>query len=90
MRNDWLNYATQSRRWDDRWRIRETLADIRHLYSCTTHTAQGSTYGTVFIDVRNLLLGGMADRMTRLKMFYTACTRPSLRLGVYWEPQGFL
>jgi hypothetical protein len=86
MRARWLEQATQNKRWDDRWRLREALDDIRHLYAATTHTAQGSTYDVVFIDAKNLLHGGMADRMTRLKLFYTACTRPSRQLGIYWEP----
>jgi hypothetical protein len=53
-----------------------------HLYSCTAYTAQGSTYDTVFVDVRNPLLEGMADRTTRLKLFYTSCARPRRQLGL--------
>jgi hypothetical protein len=60
------------------------------LYAITTHTAQGSTYDTVFVDMRDLLLNGMADRMTRLKLLYTVCSRPSLQLGAYWVPLGFV
>lgn len=91
MRDNWMSYATEARRWDDRWRVRAALADIRHLYSVTTHTSQGCTYDIAFIDMRDLLLGGMADRMTRLRLLYTAATRPSMQLGVLWEPwPGFV
>jgi hypothetical protein len=40
--------------------------------------------------MRDLLLKALADRLTRLKLFYAACTRPRLQLVVYWEPQGFI
>jgi hypothetical protein len=32
----------------------------------------------------------LVDRITRLKLLYTACTSQGPQLAVYWAPQGFI
>ena len=63
-------------------RIKEALNDIRHVHAITTHTAQGSTYPVTFVDMTDMTFSGMLTRLERLKLLYTACTRPNLALGV--------
>ena len=91
MREQLLQRAVDLKRWDDRKRIKAALDDVRHLYSMTAHTAQGSTYEHVFLDMGNLIHAGMADTLTRQRLLYTAATRPRSMLGLYWgEAAGFI
>lgn len=66
------------RRWKAFWDFKEAFHYIRHSYAITAHRAQGSTYDTVFVDWRDILIN--RNRGEAFRCLYVACTRPKKRL----------
>lgn len=67
--------AISSGSWGPYYAFQETFADLRPVYSMTTHKAQGSTFENVFVDLIDIYRNrrkGEADRC-----LYTAITRAS-------------
>ncbi len=67
------------RDWELYYRLREHFASVDYAYASTIHKAQGSTYHTCFLDVRDTLVAPNRDRQPLL---YVAATRPASRLAV--------
>lgn len=71
--------ARQDRRkWRTFWEFKEAFHGLRHSYAITAHRAQGSTYETVFVDWRDVMLN--QNRAEAFRCLYVACTRPRKRL----------
>lgn len=66
------------RRWRDFWEIKEAFHGLRHAYAITAHRAQGSTYKTVLVDYRDVLLN--RNRQEAYRCLYVACSRPTTEL----------
>lgn len=69
---------TERRLWREFWRLKEAFHSVRHGYAITVHRSQGSTYETVFVDYRDILLN--RNRKEAFQCLYVACTRPKKRL----------
>jgi len=67
-----------SRLWRDYWEFREAFHKVKHSYAITAHRSQGSTYHTVFVDWRDILLN--RNKTEAYRCLYVACTRASKRL----------
>lgn len=67
-----------SRLWRKFWEFKEAFHQLRHAYAITAHRAQGSTYDTVFVDWRDILLN--RNRQEAYRCLYVACTRPKRAL----------
>jgi exodeoxyribonuclease-5 len=67
-----------SRKWKAFWEFREAFHQVRHGYAITAHRSQGSTYKSVFVDVRDVLLN--QNRQEAYRCLYVACSRPKKRL----------
>jgi len=67
------------RDWELYYRLREHFASVDYAYASTIHKAQGSTYHTCFLDVRDTRVAPARDRQPLL---YVAATRPASRLAV--------
>jgi len=63
--------------------IREHWIDLRAAYACTINKAQGSTYGTVFIDLSNLSL--CQDKQLKARLLYVAVSRAKNRVVLTGE-----
>ena len=61
--------------WQDYYKIKSALADLRPPFAGTTHKAQGGTFPAVFIDKINI--NKCRDKFTRARLFYVALTRAS-------------
>jgi len=61
--------------WQDYYKIKASLADLRPPFAGTTHKAQGGTFPAVFIDKINI--NKCRDSATRARLFYVALTRAS-------------
>jgi exodeoxyribonuclease-5 len=66
------------RGWKDYWEFREAFHKVRHSYAITAHRSQGSTYDTVFVDWRDILVNRNMSEAYRC--MYVACTRASKRV----------
>ncbi len=66
---DWLEY----------YQLRERFADVDYAYASTIHKAQGSTFHTAFVDVRDTAACRSSEHQSLL---YVAVTRPSDRLAL--------
>jgi exodeoxyribonuclease-5 len=63
--------------------IQEAFADLRPTHAATAYKAQGSTYGTVFIDLHNI--GKCNIPSTVARMLYVAITRASNQVVLFGE-----
>jgi exodeoxyribonuclease-5 len=61
--------------------IEEGVADLRPRAACTVHKSQGSTYGTVFLDLTNIGKCTHNDELARL--LYVAVSRARNRVVMY-------
>ena len=76
--NEWKKEAIANRSkqsWQDYYKIKNSLADLRPPFAGTTHKAQGGTFPSVFIDKTNI--NKCRDAATRARLFYVALTRAS-------------
>ena len=72
-----LNKGDKSFGWKSYYNLRDLFLHVKHSYCVTTHTAQGSTYDTTFIDSRDILsLPGSIEE--KLRCLYTALSRTKL------------
>lgn len=55
--------------------LKENILDPRFYYSSTIHSAQGSTYDNVYIDLNDILKGRGATKETKNKLLYVAISR---------------
>lgn len=69
----------QPRKWSQFYDLKERFAEVDYAYASTTHKAQGSTFDTAFVDVRDLRACRGPEQQALL---YVAVTRPSRRLAL--------
>jgi exodeoxyribonuclease-5 len=85
--DDWFDhlkeiaaYARKTGDWSMYWTTRESVHSIKHCYAITVHRSQGSTFGTVFLDVIDIQK--QKNLSEQLKLLYVGATRPSHQLFV--------
>ena len=61
--------------WKDFWKIKNSFHRTRYGFALTSHRVQGSTYGTVFVDTRDILSN--PDSAEAFRSLYVAATRAS-------------
>lgn len=64
--------------WKDWIDLKESFADVRAAYASTCHASQGSSYGTVFINLTELCKCPNPDTFARL--IYVACSRAKYKI----------
>ncbi len=73
-----LKYYSKNKDWESFYRIKEWIADLRPRDACTVYKAQGSTYETVFVDLKDI--GRCPNAKQVARMLYVACSRPTHRI----------
>jgi GTPase SAR1 family protein len=68
----------KSEAWKKFWKFKHSFVSVRYGYAMTAHRSQGSSYDSVFVDQRDILVN--KDKVTAFKCLYVACTRPRRRL----------
>ena len=75
--------ATDSRlRWKHLHEFKQSLAQLQSIYALTVHKSQGSTIGSVFVDLPDIRRREETNLLEAQQMLYVAVTRPSQRLIV--------
>jgi exodeoxyribonuclease-5 len=75
--------AAESRiRWMHLHEFQQSVAKMQSIYSLTVHTAQGGTFGSVFLDLQDIRRRERTNLLEAQQMLYVAVTRPSQRLIV--------
>lgn len=64
--------------WRKFWELKEAFHYARHAYALTAHRAQGSTYESVFVDWKDILIN--QNRQEAYRCLYVACSRPKKAL----------
>lgn len=64
--------------WGRFWDFKDAFHKARYSYALTVHRSQGSTYETVFVDWRDILIN--RNRSEAFRCLYVAATRPKKRL----------
>ena len=67
-------------RWFERFQFMEQVGDLRSVYALTCHSAQGSTFDNVFLDVRDCSKLERSNPLEMQKMLYVAATRARFAL----------
>lgn len=78
-----LRQLAEDRNWLAYFDAKESLLDLRPPHSCTVHKSQGSTYGTVFLDLHDIYRCN--DREQLARMMYVAVSRPKDKLVIYGD-----
>lgn len=76
-----LKNLSKQKDWVKYFAAKDFFADLRNIYSSTVHKSQGSTYGTVFIDLSDIGSNNKSNEVARL--LYVAITRASERVVFY-------
>ena len=74
------NYGTRTKKWKLFYKIKETFIDVKYTYASTIHKLQGSTYDTVYIDLREI--ENMKDKDMMFRLLYVAITRASSHIKI--------
>lgn len=73
-----LKHYAKQQDWGPYFKIKENLADLRPRDAATVYKAQGSTYHTVFVDLKDI--GRCTNPNQAARMLYVACSRPTHRI----------
>ena len=69
------DYQERSKKWKKFFDLKEVFVDVKYIYASTIHKLQGSTYETVYIDLREI--EKMSDKDMMYRLLYVAITRAS-------------
>jgi len=78
-----MNTYAKNKDWSKYFEVKNTWFDLRAVYACSVHKAQGSTYENVFIDLSDIGSNWCASDVARL--MYVAITRASKKVICYGE-----
>lgn len=70
----------RKKRWKLFFMLKEMFVEVKYIYASTIHKLQGSTYKSVYIDLRDIETLKDADLLYRL--LYVAITRASLNVKI--------
>ena len=76
-------------KWTEYYKLKEKYASIKFNYSSTVHKLQGSTYDTVFIDIRKMQslykYSNNIEKEFLYRLLYVAVTRASKNINILIE-----
>ena len=78
-----MKWLAQRKYWSDYFNMKQSVPDLRERDAATTHKAQGSTHGTVYIDATDISTCRDPDQTARL--LYVAASRARSRVVFYGE-----
>jgi exodeoxyribonuclease-5 len=67
-------------RWKHLHEFQQSLAQLQSIYCLTVHRSQGSTFGSVFVDLPDILRREQDNLLEAQQLLYVAVTRPAKRL----------
>lgn len=73
-----INQFAKDKVWVKYFGLKDSIGDLRPVYSCTVHKSQGSTYKNTFIDLHDI--GRHYEWKELAKLLYVAITRASDRV----------
>ncbi|WP_308719041.1 AAA family ATPase [Komagataeibacter xylinus] len=75
-------------RWQHRFVFRRNIGRLQAVYAMTVHTAQGSTFGRVFVDVGDISRRAATNVLEAQQLLYVAATRPTTAMILTGLPTG--
>lgn len=78
-----LDELRKHKKWRLFFSIKESFVDLRSIFANTVHKSQGSTYETVYIDLKDI--GRNTKNYEIARLMYVAITRASDRVVLYGE-----
>ena len=69
------NTELRTQKWKFFYQIKELFVDVKYVYASTIHKLQGSTYRSVYIDLRDI--ENMKNKDMMFRLLYVAITRAS-------------
>jgi exodeoxyribonuclease-5 len=64
-------------RWEDFYGFKNKMARLQAIYALTVHNSQGSTLGSVFVDVPDIRRRERSNLLEMKRLFYVAASRPT-------------
>lgn len=80
---DVLKFLAKKKDWSEYFNLKNSFADVRPADACTVHKSQGSTYGTVYIDLTDLSRCTQPKLAARL--LYVAVSRAKNRVVFFGD-----
>ena len=74
------DFSIRKKKWKIFFDIKELFIDVKYIYASTIHKLQGSTYETVYIDIRDM--EKMRDKDMMFRLLYVAITRASKNVKI--------
>lgn len=68
--------------WQMFYKVRNSYANVQHIYSSTIHKSQGSTYEETFVDLFNLSTSPYVSIEEQYRLAYVAITRASKNVKI--------
>lgn len=85
-----LRPLAEAKDWNGYWKIKDTSVDLKHLYACTAHKSQGSTYGTVYLDGTDIVnasipnpYGHAISEELMMRLSYVALSRMRHKVVIF-------
>lgn len=78
-----LKHYQRQKEWPEYFLLKQSVSDLRPLYSSTVHKAQGSTFDDVFIDLSDIGTSNNIREIVRL--LYVGFTRAKNNVYVYGQ-----
>ena len=78
-----LKKAAQEKNWSEYFHIKDYWLDLRPAYASTVHKAQGSSYDTVFIDLKDIGKCNISSDVAR--MLYVSISRAVNKVVLYGD-----
>ena len=75
-----MKYYSSNKNWEKYFFIKDRFPDLRSVAASTTHKAQGSTYDSVIVDLKDISRSTNKDQTARL--LYVALSRPRNHLYI--------
>lgn len=74
------DYGKRTQKWKLFYNIKEMFIDVKYTFASTIHKLQGSTYKTVYIDLREIET--MKDKDMMYRLLYVAVTRAASHIKI--------
>ncbi len=78
-----MSHYKGMKKWFQFYKVRDKFPDLRSVAASTTHKAQGSTYGSVIVDLADI--GRSTNKEQTARMQYVALSRPKSRIYIRGE-----
>jgi len=76
-------YPARKEQWKMYYDVKNSYANVQYIYASTIHKLQGSTYGTCYINMYDLITNNYMSLDEKYRLVYVAITRASKDIKIF-------